>query len=54
MGASFNGRTQVSKTCNVGSIPTAPAKGVRVGSATVSTPSLASDRVQNLYSRFES
>ncbi len=28
MGASFNGRTQVSKTCNVGSIPTAPAKGV--------------------------
>ncbi len=29
MGASFNGRTQVSKTCNVGSIPTAPAKGVR-------------------------
>ncbi len=27
LGASFNGRTQVSKTCNGGSIPSAPAIG---------------------------
>ena len=30
MGASFNGRIAVSKTANVGSIPTAPAERLRL------------------------